>query len=74
MNACLDVVLALIEGLEKLLFRGAYTLFYLVWNVLGFKWIFRAFVAVIEQSDAKDQHKLLLLQRSKVLQSVGGAA
>jgi len=45
--------------LERILFTFGYWTFWAVWNFLGLKWLFRAVIAVIDQSDEEDSAKIV---------------
>lgn len=59
------------ELLEHVLFVFGYWVFWLVWNLLGLKWLFRAAIAVIEKADERDSEKIL--RRMKALHRCGEA-
>jgi hypothetical protein len=71
MKRLIDTSKGLCELLERILFNAGYWVFWLVWNVLGLKWLFRAAIVVMDQADEKDGEKTL--RRMKALQRAGEA-
>lgn len=59
------------EMLEAVLFKLGYWVFWIIWNALGLKWLFRAAIAVIEKADERDSERTL--RRLKALKRCGEA-
>lgn len=60
----------MIHILENILFNVSYALFWILWNICGIKWIFRAFIMVLDRADANDSERLRARMAS--LEKAGG--